>query len=61
MLFADQLLSNPRRCFRLDHPVLLLFFPFIYWTCVASALSRCICTSFLCSPSQHLPDDVLHP
>jgi hypothetical protein len=61
MLFADQLLSNPHRCFRLDHPVLLLFFPLICWTYVASALSRCICTSLLCSPSQHLPDDALHP
>jgi hypothetical protein len=26
MLFADQLLSKSRRCFRLDHLVLLLFF-----------------------------------
>jgi hypothetical protein len=40
MLFADQLLSNPRRCFRLDHLVLLLLFFLICWTCVASALSR---------------------
>jgi hypothetical protein len=35
MLFADQLLLNPRRCFRLDHLVLLLLFFLICWTCVA--------------------------
>jgi cytochrome b len=47
MLFADQLLSNPRRCFRLDYLVLLLLFFHICWTCVGSALSRriCICPS----------------
>jgi hypothetical protein len=44
MLFADQLLSNPRRCVRLDHLVPLLLFFLICWTCVASALSRRICT-----------------
>jgi hypothetical protein len=56
MLFADQLLSNPRRCFRLDHLVLLLLFLLIRWTGVASALSHRICT-----PSQYSPDGVLHP
>jgi hypothetical protein len=56
MLFANQLLSNPRRCFRLDHLVLLLLFLLICWTGVASALSCRICT-----PSQHPPDGVLHP
>jgi hypothetical protein len=40
----------------LDHLVLLLLFFLICWTCVASALSRRICT-----PSQHPPDGVLHP
>jgi hypothetical protein len=61
MLFADQLLSNPRRHFRLDHLVLLLLILFIYWTRVASALSRCICTPLLCTPSQLPPDGVLYP
>jgi hypothetical protein len=56
MLFADQLLSNPRCCFRLDHLVLLLLFLLIRWTGVASALSRRICTL-----SQYPPDGVLHP
>jgi hypothetical protein len=56
MLFADQLLSNPCRCFRFDHLVLLLLFFLICWTRVASALSRRICT-----PSQYPPDGVLHP
>jgi hypothetical protein len=61
MLFADKLLSKPRRCFRLDHLVLLLFFLLICWTRVASAVSRCICTPLLCIPLQHPPDGVLHP
>jgi hypothetical protein len=61
MLFADQLLSNPRRCFRLDHLVLLLLFFLICWTRVASALSRCTCTPLLYTPSQHQPYGVLHP
>jgi hypothetical protein len=56
MLFADQLLSNPRRCFHLDHLVLLLLFLLVCWTGVASALSHRICT-----PSQYPPDSVLHP
>jgi hypothetical protein len=45
MLFADQLLSNPHRCFRLNHLVLLLLFLLICWTGVTSAWSRRICTS----------------
>jgi hypothetical protein len=56
MLFADQLLSNPCRCFRLDYLVLLLLFFLICCTRVASALSRRICTL-----SQYPPDGVLHP
>jgi hypothetical protein len=61
MLFADQLLSNLRRCFRLDHPVLLLLFLLICWTRVAPALSRRTCTPLLCTTSQHPPDGILHP
>jgi hypothetical protein len=61
MLFADQLLSNPRRYFRLDHLVLLLLFFLICWTRVASALSRRTCTPLLYTPSPHPPDGILHP
>jgi hypothetical protein len=56
ILFADQLLSNPRRCFRRNHLVLQLLFLLICWTGVASALSHHICT-----PSHYPPDGVLHP
>jgi hypothetical protein len=56
MLFADQLLSDPHCCFRLDHLVLLILFLLICWTGIASALSWRICT-----PSQYPPDGILHP
>jgi hypothetical protein len=61
MLFPDPLLSNPRRCFRLDHLVLLLLFLLICWTGIVSTLSCCIGTPLLCTPSQHPPDGVLYP
>jgi hypothetical protein len=62
MLFADQLLLNLCRYFRLDHLVLLLLFLLICWTGVASALSRRIC-AVLAPAAQHqhiLPASARH-